>query len=252
VRRFVVVESAYRPTLHDAFPEFLHDDAPSRSPRDRIPTDPSPLVDVSCDFVIRRLFEGRKKMKSYDADVLDADVDGDHSHASPRRDLRKKMIAPESRQSAADFTENFRSQEAQVARARVPAGESGGGRATATPVSNEGPCVTGCGRVGTLRRCTRNFLCQECRLHPEHRLVNGAVLKRIGLDASLLSDLVACTTPNPANVKFPRVKLYFWASVCQRLRDLGREASLGAASTSRRSRGLAAVPERNVDVVLDY
>jgi len=74
-----------------------------------------------------------------------------------------------------------------------------------------------CRKMATLRKCTRQYLCKNCRQRPEYRLINQSeILRKTGFTSIVLESLgisVVTTASNPVNPRFPRMKMYWYHEV---------------------------------------
>jgi hypothetical protein len=82
----------------------------------------------------------------------------------------------------------------------------------------------GCSEPGaTLRRCTRQRLCPQCRSAPEYRiLTRAAVLRDTELSSDELDDNLepVGVFKNTRDPRFAPSRVYFWKDVFQLLLDL--------------------------------
>lgn len=75
-----------------------------------------------------------------------------------------------------------------------------------------------------MRRCTKQRLCDRCRIAPEYRIVTrGSVLKHTNLSPENLDDNLESVGAfkNCRNPCFKPIRVYFWKDVFRLLLDLG-------------------------------
>lgn len=73
-----------------------------------------------------------------------------------------------------------------------------------------------------LRRCTRERLCEACRVAPQYRILSEAqVLRSAPLTRTDLEALVLGTRSNARNPRFSRERIYRWLDVLLLLQRFG-------------------------------
>lgn len=92
-------------------------------------------------------------------------------------------------------------------------------------MSNNNNCCVACGIDGaTLRRCTLERLCGECRRTPEYKiLTRPQVLAAADVIPEEIEDIRAGFIPNPVDKRLSKVAVYYWKDVMLRLVELNRE-----------------------------
>ena len=90
--------------------------------------------------------------------------------------------------------------------------------------SSSANCIE-CGATNaTLRRCTRERLCMECRRAPEYKiLTRHQILAAANITVDELRELQVGTVVNPIDKRLSRVSVFYWKDVMLRLIELGRE-----------------------------
>ena len=85
-------------------------------------------------------------------------------------------------------------------------------------------CIA-CGAENTtLRRCTQERLCIDCRRSPEYKiLTRSQILAAANISSEELGDLQVGTVANPVDRRLPRIAVFLWKDVMLRLMELGRE-----------------------------
>ena len=85
-----------------------------------------------------------------------------------------------------------------------------------------GPCESCGSEKASFRRATQEYLCPECRKHPNHALVPiKKVALALKLPEQVFSELTVAFAPNPYNPAFHGVRLGYVKEIRKLLEELG-------------------------------